>query len=154
MAATDTGRDAFLLAQRHRNRQGCLLSVTGQKGQLVNAGQEPIAESCAHRRCQRRRHPKLRTEFCLESRSNSIPAVKPQSFSSRRDQNPEASPVHWLWTFTVLGATCSQVGMLVHFWAVCGVRSCRLLLKQAFAHLRSFDMQTARSSMAEKHAEG
>ena len=44
----------LLLAQRHRNRHGCLLSVTGQEGQLVDAGQEATAEKGAHRQCQRR----------------------------------------------------------------------------------------------------
>ena len=60
--------------------------------------------------------------------------------------------MHWLQTFTVLGATCAQFGMLIRVWAVCGVQSCRLLLKQASP--RSFDMQRARTSMAETHAEG
>ena len=44
----------FPLAQRHRNRHWCLLSVAGQEGQLVDAGQEATAESGAHRQCQRR----------------------------------------------------------------------------------------------------
>ena len=33
---------------------------------MVDAGQEATAQSCAHRQCQRRRHPRLRTEFCWE----------------------------------------------------------------------------------------
>ena len=44
---------SFLLAQPHRNRHGPLLSATGQEGQVVDAGQEATAESCAHRQCQR-----------------------------------------------------------------------------------------------------
>ena len=54
---------------RHRpRRRSFWLSDTEiePEAQLVDAGQEATAESCAHRQCQRRRHPRLRTEFCWE----------------------------------------------------------------------------------------
>ena len=45
---------SLLLAQRQRHRHGCLLSDTGQDGQVVHAGQKATAESCALCQCQRR----------------------------------------------------------------------------------------------------
>ena len=77
------------------------------------------------------------------------PVVKPQTLFQLQKPDPEASSCVGL-TFMMRHArksACSHV-----FLAVCGVRSCRLLLKQAF--IPTFDTQKARANMAETHAEG
>ena len=77
-----------------------------------------------------------------------IPVVKPQCFFQLHGPDPEARLVRWLWTIIMLVATCAQVGMFARFGAVCGVRSCRLLLKQAFIPYVRVTRTKARANMA------
>ena len=119
-------RAAGIQVDQWRHRHGCLLSVTGQEGQLVDAGHSRIV--CT---------PSLSTPqtsqasciILLGSRSNSSLWSRPRVFLAAETRS-RGWPVHRVWTFIMLGATCARVGMLVRFWAVCGVRSCHLLLKQ------------------------
>ena len=86
----------------------------------------PQLNPCAHRQCQRRRHPRLRTEFCREV-TQIHPCGQATEFFLLQRPDPEASPC-----IGMLGATCAQIGMFVRFGAVFGVRSCRLVMKKAF----------------------
>ena len=69
--------------------------------------------------------------FVQKIAGKSLKGQAPEFFQLQRP-DPEASSCVGFGHSLCLLRHCAQVGMLARFWAVCGVRSRRLLLKQAF----------------------
>ena len=119
---------------------------------MVHAGQKATAESCAHCRCQRRWHPRLCAEFCSEAPQIHFCGQAPEFLQLQRP-GPEVGLCmglghHFCWERHARKSACSHLPgqFVVPRYSACS--------SSRHSHLLSFDVQGARASMAEMHAEG